>query len=247
LAAEAVTGTIDTRDPLAVAVTAAIHAGDVHELERLLREHPGLATARLGDDDPDGMSRTLLHVATDWPGHFPNVGATIAALIDAGAEVNARFRGPHEETPLHWAASSDDVEALDALLDGGADIEADGGVIGNGTPLADARAFGQWQAAHRLVERGARTTLVDAATLGLMDRVPELLESDRGAIDHAFWGACHGGQRAAAEYLLERAADVNWLPPWEELTPLDAAERSGAGELVEWLETRGAKSAAELA
>jgi ankyrin repeat protein len=242
-----VTGTIDTRDPLAVAVTAAIHAGDVQELERLLREHPGLATARLGDDDADGMSRTLLHVATDWPGHFPNVGATIAALIDAGADVNARFRGPHEETPLHWAASSDDVEALDALLDGGADLEADGGVIGGGTPLADARGFGQWQAAHRLVERGARTTLVDAATLGLMDRVPELLESDQGAIDHAFWGACHGGQRAAAEYLLERGADVNWLPPWEELTPLDAAERSGAGELVEWLKTRGAKSAAELA
>jgi ankyrin repeat protein len=242
-----VTGTIDTRDPLAVAVTAAIHAGDVQELERLLREHPGLATARLGDDDPDGMSRTLLHVATDWPGHFPNVGAAIAALIDAGAEVNARFRGPHEETPLHWAASSDDVEALDALLDGGADIEADGGVIGNGTPLADARAFGQWHAAHRLVERGARTTLVDAATLGLMDRVPELLESDQGAVDHALWGACHGGQRAAAEYLLERGADLNWLPPWEELTPLDAAERSGAGELVEWLKARGAKSAGELA
>jgi ketosteroid isomerase-like protein len=32
--------------------------------------------------------------------------------------------------PLHWAASSDDVEALDALLDAGADIEADGAVIG---------------------------------------------------------------------------------------------------------------------
>ena len=70
--------------------------------------------------------------------------------------MDARFRGPHEETPLHWAASSDDVAVLDALLDAGADIEAPGGVIGGGPPLADARAFGQWKAAHRLVERGAQ-------------------------------------------------------------------------------------------
>jgi ankyrin repeat protein len=242
--------TLDTRDALAVAVTEAIHSGDLPALERLLREHPGLATARLGDEDPDGMSRTLLHVATDWPGHFLNSAATVALLIEAGADVNARFHGPHAETPLHWAASSNDVEALDALLDGGADIDADGGVIGGGTALADARAFGQWQAAHRLVERGAQTTLVDAATLGLMDRVQAYVASDTerqpDEISHAFWGACHGGQQSAAEYLLDRGADLNWIPPWERLTPRDAAERSDADELVEWLRGRGAKSASEL-
>ena len=169
--------TISTEDPLAVAALEAIHAGEVETLKRLLRENPDLATARLGDDDPDGMSRTLLHVVTDWPGHFPNGPATVGALVEAGADVNARFHGPHAETPLHWAASSDDVAVLDALLDAGADIEADGAVIGGGTPLADARAFGQWQAAHRLVVRGARTTLQDEATLGLMDRVQASLEA----------------------------------------------------------------------
>ena len=75
---------------------------------RLLAEHPDLAAARIGD--PDGMSRTLLHAATDWPGHFPNNPATVRALVAAGADVDARFTGPHHETPLHWAASSDDVE-----------------------------------------------------------------------------------------------------------------------------------------
>jgi len=108
-------------------------------LNRLLTENPSLATARI-----DG-TRTLLHVATDWPGHFPNNAATVAALIASGAEVNARFTGQHTETPLHWAASSDDVAVLDALLDHGADIEAPGAVIGGGTPRADAVAFGQWQ------------------------------------------------------------------------------------------------------
>ena len=116
--------TISTEDPLAVATVAAIAAGDLETLRRLLAANPSLVTARLGDDDPDGMSRSLLHVATDWPGHFPEVAASIAVLVAAGADVNARFRGPHAETPLHWAASSDDVAALDALLDAGADIGA---------------------------------------------------------------------------------------------------------------------------
>ena len=44
-------------------------------------------------------------------------------------------------------------------------------MIAGGPPLTDARAFGQWRAAHRLVERGARTTIDDATTLGLQDRL----------------------------------------------------------------------------
>ena len=47
---------------------------------------------------------------------------------------------------------------LDALVDAGADVDARGSVIGGGGPLNDAIAFGQWQAARRLVERGARAT-----------------------------------------------------------------------------------------
>jgi ankyrin repeat protein len=180
------------------------------------------------------------------PDTFP---AIIAALVEAGADVNGRFRGPHEETPLHWAASSDDVEAVDALLDAGADIEADGGVIAGGTPLTDARAFAQWQAAYRLVERGARTTLIDAATLGLMDRIQESFadtEPSPDELNGAFWGACHGGRQQPAEYLLDKGAELNWIPPWEPLTPLDAAERRSADGLVEWLRGRGARSAGEL-
>jgi uncharacterized protein len=242
--------TIGTEEPLAVAVVEAIRSGDVPALQRLLAQHPGLATARLGDDDPGGMSRTLLHVATDWPGHFPNGATIVAVLVEADADVNARFHGSHAETPLHWAASSNDVAVLDALLDAGADIEAPGGVIGGGTPLTDARAFGQWQAAHRLVQRGARTTIDDAATLGLMDRLQRYFtDAEPPApeeVNRAFWGACHGGQQQCAAYLLDRGADLNWIPEWEQLTPLDAAGRSDAVELVGWLRGRGAHTAAEL-
>ncbi|GAC1648234.1 MAG: hypothetical protein NVS4B3_03480 [Gemmatimonadaceae bacterium] len=236
-------------DPLAIAAAAAIHTGDLSALKRLLKENADLATARIGDD-ANGMSRTLLHVATDWPGHFPRAAATVAALVESGADVNAPFDGPHTETPLHWAASSDDIDALDALIDAGANLEASGAVIGGGTPLADATAFAQWRAAHRLIERGARTTLWDAATLGLMDRlesyfaVAEPLTPDE--VSRAFWGACHGGQRLSAQFLLNHGAAINWIPPWEQLTPLDAARRSGADELVEWLRGQGGRRADEL-
>ena len=40
---------------------------------------------------------------------------------------------PGSETPLRWAASSDDMDAAAALIDGGADIEVPNGSIG--TPL----------------------------------------------------------------------------------------------------------------
>jgi len=239
-------------DPVAVAAASAIRAGDVPVLRRMLEDDPALATVRVGDPSPDGMSRTLLHVATDWPGHFPGVAAIIQLLVDAGADVNARFSGPHRETPLHWAASSNDVAALDALLDAGADIEADGSVLGGGPPLSDAVGFAQWDAAHRLVERGARTTMADAATLGLQSRLEAHFAGAHSApalpdVSRAFWGACHGGQSAAAEYLLARGAEINWLPGWEAATPLDAAERRAAKSLSAWLRGHGARSAADMA
>ncbi len=232
-------------DPLAVEATRLVQAGELDALASLLGAHPALATARIGDW-PEGTSRTLLHAATDWPGHYPNNPQVVQLLIDSGADVDARFSGPHTETPLHWAASSDDVAVLDVLLDNGADIEARGAVIAGGTPLADATGFGQWQAAQRLVERGAESNLFESATLGLLDRIRPLFEGDDPPpADHvtgAFWGACHGGQRETAEYLLGHGADRDWVSTWDATTPLEAARRSGADDVVEWLVAIGAGS-----
>jgi uncharacterized protein len=232
-------------EAIGTAVLNAVHRGELASLKRLLDDNPELAKATIVRPGKKcDFNYPVLGAATDWPGHFPNVGETIRLVIAAGADVNGRCSGPHTETPLHGAASSDDLEALDALLDAGADIEASGAVIAGGTPLADAVAFGQWNAARRLIERGAHANLWQAAALGLMSRVESHFAHHSPPaedITAAFWLACHGGQRSTAEYLLERGADINWIG-YERLTPLDAAGRSGHDQLVGWLQQRGARS-----
>ena len=134
-------------DPLARELTEAIHAGSVETLTALLREHPGLASARLLDGK--GGSGTPLHAATGWPGYLPNGRAIVTALIDAGGDPNVAVEGSwHTETPLHWAASSDDVEVARALIDGGADLEVTGASIA-GVRRSITRsdtAAGRWRA-----------------------------------------------------------------------------------------------------
>ncbi|MFC4056088.1 ankyrin repeat domain-containing protein [Actinomadura syzygii] len=107
-------------------------------------------------------------------------------------------------------------------------------------------AFRNWNAARRLVERGATATLWQAAALGDLTRVRELAETEPapgpGEVTNALWHACHGGQRPVVAYLLESGANINWVGH-EGLTPLEAARRGAADELADWLSARGAVSA----
>ena len=150
---------IPSEDQIAVELRRAVHAGDVQAIQELLRDDPALASARLGDKDSG--TATPLHVVTDWPGYFPNGPQIVRLLIDAGADPNARttsrgseITGPGDETPLHYAASSDDADVAEALIEGGADIEAPDGSIG--TPLDNAVGYGCWHVARLLVAHGAR-------------------------------------------------------------------------------------------
>lgn len=229
-----------TDDPRSSAVVSAIQHGDVSTLQSMLDADPALATARIADHRQ--VKRTLLHVLTDWPGHFPHGAETAAVLIRAGADVDARVIPSDPtgvaETPLHWAASSDDVTLIDALLDAGADIESPGAVFTGGAPMSDAVVFAQWNAARRLLERGAQTTLWQAAALGLLDQVQKFFATEPPPsprdVTNAFWHACRGGQRQTAEALLARGADPNWIG-YDHRTPLQVARESGAEELITWL------------
>jgi uncharacterized protein len=244
--------TLRWNDPLAVEATAAVQRGQADRLRRLLGKHPELARIRIVKDGEAAGQRTLLHLFADWPGHRRNPEQIVAVLVAAGADPDAPGilgdRSPQsQETPLHWAASNDDVELVDALLDAGADVNVPGSVIGGLGPIADAAVFGGQRAGRRLVERGARTNLYQAAALGLVDRVRAALESeprpDAEQITTAFWAACGGDHQDVAARLLAAGADINWLG-WNNQTPLDAARCADAEDLAAWLEAHGARPAA---
>jgi uncharacterized protein len=209
-------------DPLAVEATAVVQRGQADRLRRLLDKHPELARIRIVKDGEAAGQRTLLHLFADWPGHRRNPEQIVAVLVAAGADPDAAGipadqsqDTQSQETPLHWAASNDDVELVDALLDAGADVNVPGSIIGGLGPIADAAVFGGQRAGRRLVERGARTNLYQAAALGLTDRVQTALEGeprpDPEQITTAFWAACGGDHQDVAALLLAAGADINWL------------------------------------
>lgn len=242
-------GTILAHDhPVTIRLVRAIRTGDLESLQQLLREQPGLAHARI--HRPKGETIAPLHLVADWPGYFPNGPALATALMAAGADPNASVEGAwHAETPLHWTASSDDVDVADALIAGGADLEAMGASIAGGTPLDDAVAYGCWRVARLLVDRGAKVEkLWHAAALGTTGRLEAFFVPPAGPtaeeINDAFWQACHGGHRRTAEYLLARGANLNWIPRYAKDTPLEIAAHLDTGReaLVSWLRDRGATS-----
>jgi len=225
-----------------MAAVHAIRTGDTAALASLLSQNPGLVSEEIHG------TRLPLHVVTDWPGYFPNGPATVRLLIDAGADPNADTGGNRPETPLHWAASSDDADVAAMLISCGADLETPGGSIG--TPLDNAIGYGCWNVARLLVDEGARVDkLWHAAALGITPRVEELLAArpapSADDITEAFWQACHGGQRRTAERLLACGADLNAHPGYSDQTPVEVAAELGTQRqnLVTWLHDQGAAQA----
>src|SRR5262245_24231559 len=218
-------------------LVAAIHLGDVARVERLVAAEAHLASSSLGGRHG---TRTPLHVVSDWPGYWPNGPEVVRILLTAGADPNARDPEPRSETPLHWAASSDDADVARALIDGGADVNMPDGSIGS--PLENAVGYGCWNVARLLVERGAEVEKVwVAAALGMVDRLRELVSacatSGVDDLSQALWHACNAGQRRAAELLLADGADLNWVPDYAQGTPLDAAQQLGTQQqnVIAWL------------
>jgi hypothetical protein len=183
-------------------------------------------------------------MVADWPGFFPHGPVIVRLLAQAGANPNDRADEPGSEAPLHWAASNDDVEVAEALIDVGADVDMPNGSIG--TPLANAIGYGCWPVARLLVARGARIEkLWQAAALGDRPRLEELLAADPPPgeeIDHAFYQGCRGGYLRIVQTLFDWGANVNYIPDYSRQTGLEAAADGGSTghqALCEWLRENG--------
>src|SRR3954452_307450 len=125
-------------DPVGTAeLVTTVRNGDVDGVQRILTTAPEIVNGPLGG--PFG-SRWALHITTDWPGYFPHGPDIVRLLLVAGADPDGR--SPGDETPLHWAASSDDEDVAAALIDGGADLEAADGSIGTHSTTRSATRVG---------------------------------------------------------------------------------------------------------
>ena len=114
-------------------------------VRELLAAEPALTRAF----SPDGF--TALH----YPGFFggSDAAATAKALIDAGADVNARSANDFSVLPLHSAVAGNHDEVVEVLLAAGADVNA---TQRHGyTPLHGAAQNGSDRSVDRLLAAGA--------------------------------------------------------------------------------------------
>ncbi|HEV7572191.1 MAG TPA: ankyrin repeat domain-containing protein [Thermoanaerobaculia bacterium] len=191
----------------------AIVSGDVDALRGLLDEMPELIRQRSSREHRS----TLLHyVSANGIEDFrqrtpPNIVEITRLLLDAGADVNAEsdaYRG--HSTTLGFAATSVhpevagvQIELMELLLDRGALIERVPGeavraCLANGRPLA----------ARFLATRGAYLDFENAAGVGDLDRVKELLSSTSNEeLGKGFVWACAYGYNDIVAFLLDRDVD----------------------------------------
>ena len=159
------------------------------------------------------------------------------------------------ETPLHWAASSGDVHAVDALLDAGVTVDILGGIFDGCTPFDEAIIFQKYEAARVLLARGARNCLPGAAALGLSGSVKDYFAPDgsvdvamsmrphedeapdaQDVLDRAFQFACRAGHLDIAKDLFDRGADATATSP-ANTTALELAVQNSQHTVARWINT----------
>jgi ankyrin repeat protein len=217
----------------------AIRNRDEKTVESMLAADPKLVHAR------DLTNSTPLHQAAA----FGSV-ATMKALIEKGADVNAKNR--RRSTPIFWAIH--DTARVELLLAHGADTTAK--LIEGSTLLRQVALLGNSNATLRvLLERGmdpnlatntGLTPLMAAANRGNVEAMKMLLaknavaDAKNAAGASALIFAANSGNPAAVALLLEKGADVNTRTKRGE-SALNAAATQGVEESLRLLLDRGAK------
>ena len=244
-------------DSLFHEAVAAIDAGDLPTLDRMIAEHPQLLRDRLEapgswlrDKVGDALNRFfakpyLLWFVAEDPvrnGTLPNnIAQLTSAIIEAAqregvASLQEQLDYALQLVSWSWIARQCGVqiELIDVLVDAGASP--------HGNP-ENALVNANFGAAEHLVNRGATLTLATALCLGRWDEVARLAQASKPREKRfGFVLAALNGKPDALRRMLEFGVDVN--SPSENLyshgTPLHHAVCSGSREAVEVLVDAGA-------
>ena len=236
---------------------AAIDAGDVAALERLVAANPALVRERLESPGPwlreavagavDGFFQRpyLLWFVAEDPvrnGRLPeNIAAVAHTIIDAARRHGApslQEQLDYALTLVSWSWIARRCGVQLALID----VLVDAGAATDGNPN-NALVNGNVAAAEHLVKRGALLTLATALCLGHWDDVDRLLAPASGAQKQfALVLSALNGRADAVRWMVRAGADVN--EPSADLyahgTPLHHAVSSGSLEAVQVLVEAGA-------
>ncbi len=173
------------------AVFAAIRSGDVGTLSALLAGDPGLASAR-----EDGVSALLVSLYHRQDGAREallaagaEVGPLEAAALGEETRLDPGARGADGFTALHLAAFFGGAETVRALLEAGADPDADAENPLRVRPLHSAVASRDREAVRALLEAGADPNVVQQGGFTPLH------------------SAAHAGDAAMVRMLLEHGAD----------------------------------------
>jgi Ankyrin repeats (many copies) len=236
---------------------AAIDAGDIASLERLVTATPSLVRERL--ESPGAWLRDKIGRAIDgffqrpyllWfvaedpvrngtlPGNIAAAARTIIDAVRRESPANLQEQVDYALTLVSWSwiarQRGVQLDLIDALVDAGAALD------GNQN---NALVNGNVAAAEHLVRRGATLTLEVALFLGWWDDVDRLLPTvNDKARQLAFVLSSLHGKAPAMRRLIQAGADVN--APSAELyphgTPLHHAVASGSLDAVKLLVEAGA-------
>ena len=236
---------------------AAIDAGDIGELERLITTTPALVRERLVSPGAwlrDKVGRALdgfferpylLWFVAEDPvrnGTLPeNIAAVARAIIDAArreSKANLQEQLDYALTLVSWSwiarQQGIQLDLIDALVDAGASLD--------GNPN-NALVNGNFAAAEHLIKRGADLTLEVALCLGWWDDVERLLPTvSDNEKQFAFVLSALHGKADALRRLIAAGVDLNAPSAglYSHGTPLHHAVSSGSLEAVKVLVEAGA-------
>lgn len=160
--------------------------GDLVELSRLLAEDSAIAgrTHAWGFPCQIGPCQPISYLAQARFNGFVKhgrAGEMTRMLLEAGAPVDGD--PTDQESLLITAASYNEVSVARTLVEAGANLEAIGHAVANGTPLAHAIEFGAVEIVDLLVAAGASIrSFTEAAGAG---RIDEMLEPNADSSQRA--------------------------------------------------------------